>query len=101
MRAISGDEIGIWLLVGASVLIVAECVVAGIWSARVALQARELSVMIAREQASINQDLERLRLALEETKRLWRPYARVIRWLNHPLVIALFESYRRRRAASQ
>jgi hypothetical protein len=93
------DEVGVWLLIVASIVIVVECVVAGIWSVRVAMQTRELSVMIAREQVAINEDLQRLRLALEETKRLWQPYARVLRWLNHPLVIALFASYRRRRAA--
>ena len=99
MRRVSGDEIGIWLLIGASIVIVVEAVVAGVWSMRIAMQARELSVMIAREQVAIKEDLERLRLALEETRRLWRPYARVLGWLNHPLVIALFASYRRRRAA--
>lgn len=99
MNKLPFDEVGVWLLTIASVVIVLECVVAGVWSVRVAMRARELSVMIAREQVAINEDLERLRLALNETKRLWQPYARVLRWLNHPLVIALFASYSRRRAA--
>lgn len=99
MNKLSFDEVGVWLLIVASVVIVVEFAVAGIWSVRVAKQARELSSMIAREQVAINDDLERLRLALEETKRLWQPYARVLGWLNHPLVIALFASYSRRRAA--
>jgi hypothetical protein len=44
----------------------------------------------------VEADLEKLRLALEETQRLWRPYRMVLRWLQHPLVIALLGSYRRR-----
>ncbi len=32
-------------------------------------------------------------------RRLWRPYRRALRWLRHPLVLALLGSYRRRMAA--
>jgi hypothetical protein len=45
----------------------------------------------------VKSDLEKLRLALEETKRLWRPYGTVLRWVQNPLIIALLGSYRRRR----
>jgi hypothetical protein len=44
-------------------------------------------------------DVERLQLALEETRRLWQPYRRILRFLRHPLVAALIGSYRRRWAA--
>ena len=99
MSSESFGEIGIWLLIAAGAVIVVEGAIAAILSARVAVQARTLAVTMEREQGAIRADVERLRLALEETKRLWQPFARILRWLNHPLVIALFESYRRRRAA--
>jgi hypothetical protein len=47
----------------------------------------------------VQADLNRLRLAIEETRRLWKPYSRILRWLRHPLVAALLQSYSRRRAA--
>ena len=98
----SGDalgQVGVWLLIGSVVVIAGEFVVGAVMSMRVAKQARLLAVYLEREQAAIRADVERLRAAIEETKRLWRPYARVLRWLRHPLVVALFESYMRRRAA--
>jgi hypothetical protein len=49
----------------------------------------------------IEEDIERLRAALEETKRLWKPYRRVLRLLRHPLTIALFGSFARRGAAGR
>jgi hypothetical protein len=91
--------IGVWLLIISSVAILLEVLVMGVWSLRLSRSARTLSVQINDERAAIQADLERLRVALEETQMLWRPYARVLRWLNHPLVIALIGSYRRRWAA--
>jgi hypothetical protein len=91
--------IGVWLLIGSSAVIVLEVVVMGIWSLRLSRRARALTVRIDGERAAIQGDLAKLRLALEETRMLWRPYARILRWLNHPLVIALIGSYRRRWAA--
>jgi hypothetical protein len=52
--------------------------------------------MVETEQAAVRADLERLKETVEEMKRLWRPYRRIIRWLRHPLVLALLGSYRRR-----
>jgi hypothetical protein len=91
--------IGVWLLIASGAAILLEVVVMGIWSLRLSRSARALSVQINDERAAIEADLEKLRLALEETQMLWRPYARILRWLNHPLVIALIGSYRRRWAA--
>jgi hypothetical protein len=71
--------IGIWLLVASGLLLINQS--------------------IASQRAEIQADLERLRRAIEETKALWRPYARALRTLNHPLVLAVFASLRRRRAA--
>ena len=93
--------IGQWLLIVSVVAIVVELALAGIWTARLASRGRALSLRVATEQAQIRADVERLRAALEETRVLWRPYARMLRWLRHPLMIALLQSYRRRRASAR
>lgn len=91
-------RIGIWLLAVSAVAIVVEMVLAGVWSAKVARRARELSERLATERAGLQADMARMMAALEETRVLWQPYARLLRWTRHPLVIALMESYARRRA---
>jgi len=89
--------VGVGLLIAGGLAIVVEAVVAALWGAAVARHALALSQLLQTERALLESDLERLHLALEETKRLWRPYRFVLRWLRHPLVIALLGSYRRRR----
>ena len=88
---------GVGLLVAAGLAIVVEAIVAALWGTAVAKRALTLSQRLETERALVEADLEKLRLALAETQRLWRPYARFLRWLQHPLVIALLGSYRRRR----
>ena len=88
--------VGVSLLIVAGLAIVVEAVVAAVWGAAVARHALTLSQSLETERALLESDLEKLRLALEETRRLWRPYRFVLRWLRHPLVIALLGSYRRR-----
>jgi LPS sulfotransferase NodH len=90
--------IGIWLLVFSAVIIVIELAIAGIWSARLARRAQRLSAELATEQRGIKADVERLRAAMAETVVLWQPYRRVLRYLRHPLVVAVIQSYARRRA---
>jgi hypothetical protein len=63
--------------------------------------ARRLAERIETERGMIESDLNRLRLAIEETRRLWKPYRRALRWLRHPLVVALLQSYARRRSAAR
>jgi hypothetical protein len=92
------STIGIWLLLGGVVVIVIEMVVAGIWTARVAKRSRQLNERIATETGLIQEDLARLKAALEETRRLWQPFRRVLRWVRHPLAVAFMQSYARRRA---
>lgn len=89
--------VGIGLLVAAGLAIVVEGVLAAIWGAAVARRAVKLSERLNSERGMLQSDLETLRLALEETERLWRPYGTILRWVNHPLIIALLGSYRRRR----
>lgn len=89
--------VGIGLLVAASLAIVVEAVLAAVWGTAVAKRAIKLSERLNSERGLLQADLETLRVALEETERLWRPYGTILRWLNHPLTIALLASYRRRR----
>ena len=88
--------VGVGLLVAAGLAIVVEAVVAAWWARAVAKHALTLSQRLDTERRLVEADLEKLRRALEETKRLWRPYRMVLRWLQHPLFIALLGSYRRR-----
>ena len=93
--------IGVWLLVVSVALILVEGALAGIWSLRIMRKSQVLSERIAAERALLEDDLAKLRAAMEETRRLWQPYRRVLRWLRHPLVVALMQSYARRRAAAR
>lgn len=90
--------IGVWLLVAAAVAIVAEAVLAGVWGLAFVKRSRLLAERIETERGMIEADLKRLQDALEETRRLWKPYRRALRWLRHPLTIALLQSYAGRRA---
>lgn len=89
--------IGIGVLIAAVLAIVIEGVLAAVWSMRMAKAAQLLSERVEFERVEIEADVARLRAALVEMQRLWQPYRRVLRWLNHPLVIALIGSYRARR----
>ena len=91
--------VGVGLLVAAGLAIVVEAVLAAIWGTAVARRAVKLSERLNSERGLLQADLETLRLALQETERLWRPYRTILRWVNHPLLIALLGSYRRRRLA--
>ena len=88
--------IGIWLLVLGAVVIVIELAIGGIWTARLARRAQRLSARLGADQRAIQADVERLKAALAETAVLWQPYRRLLRYLRHPLVVALIQSYARR-----
>ena len=89
--------VGVGLLVAGVLAIVIETVVAAWWARAIAKNALALSQRLEAERRLVEADLEKLRRALEETKRLWRPYRRILRWVRHPLVFALMQSYLRRR----
>lgn len=93
--------IGIVLLAIGGVAIVLEGAVMAAWSVRLSRRARALSERLADERGRLQGDVERLRLAMAEAEALWRPYGRLLRWLRHPLTIALTQSYLRRRAAAR
>jgi hypothetical protein len=90
--------VGVGLLVAAGLAIVIEAVVAAVWGNAVARRALIVQERLATERGLLEADLANLRLAIGETQRLWKPYRLILRWLGHPLTIALFASYRRRRA---
>jgi hypothetical protein len=91
--------IGVWLLVAAGLTILLELILMAVWGLAIGKRARLLAQGLEKERGLIESDLQRLRLAIEETQRLWRPYRTALRWLRHPLVIALLQSYRRRATA--
>lgn len=90
--------IGIWLLVAGVLTIVVELTLAATWGLAMGRRMQALNGRLTSERAELQADVERLRRAIEETKALWRPYRRILRWLRHPLVLALLGSYRRRMA---
>ncbi len=91
--------IGIWLLVAAVIAILVELTLMVMWGLAMGRRMQALSQRLASQRVEIEADLEKLRRAIEETRALWQPYRRVLRWLRHPLVLALLGSYGRRMSA--
>jgi hypothetical protein len=89
---------GPWLLVLGGAVIVVEGAISAVWTVRLARQGRALAAMLERERGLVEGDVARLRATLEETRRLWEPWRRALRWLRHPLVAALLASLGRRLA---
>jgi hypothetical protein len=90
--------IGIWLLVAAGLVLIVELVLVAVWGTAMSRRMIAITENISTQRTEIQADLERLRRAIEETKVLWHPYSRLLRTLNHPLVLAVLASLRRRRA---
>jgi hypothetical protein len=57
----------------------------------------EMRLVYERNLRLTRDELQMLAQATAETRELLRPYRRFRRWLAHPLTLALFASYRRRR----
>ena len=93
--------LGVWLLIGSGLAVLVEGVLAAVWGIRAGPAARRLAELVDSERGMIQADVNRLRLAIEETRRLWKPYSRILRWLRHPLVAALLQSLARRRVAAR
>jgi hypothetical protein len=66
---------------------------------RLTKKARTLTFLVNENLRLTNHELEILRQSQAETSALLRPYRRIARYLRNPLVLALLESYRRRRKA--
>ena len=93
----SAGWIAVWVLIVASAVIVGELAVGGVWSLRLARRGRAVTAALQSERSLLEADLARLRALMDETRLLWQPYRRVLRWLRHPLAVALIAHYRRRR----
>lgn len=90
--------LGVSLLIVCVAMIGVEGALLGAWSWVLVKRGRLLSEWLATEQVLLKTDVDQLMAQLEVTEALWQPYGRALRWARHPLVIALFESYERRRA---
>lgn len=88
--------IGIYLLIFGAVAIVVECALGAWWSARIARSSQALNERLLSERANLEASIARLQMTLEEMKVLWQPYIRLLRWAQHPLVIAVMQSFMRR-----
>ena len=93
--------LGIWVLIVSAAAMVLESILAALWSVRIVQRSRELSERLASERASLQADVDRLLASIEEIKELSQPYRRLLRWLQHPIAIALVQSCSRRRAAAR
>ena len=88
--------IGIYLLIVAAVAILIECGLAAWWSVRIARHSQTLNERLLSERANLEADLARLQMTLDEMRVLWQPYSRLLRWVQHPLAIAVIQSFVRR-----
>jgi len=93
--------IGVWVLVIGVAAVVGELALMAVWAVRLARRSRALSERLLDQQAQLRADVERLQASIAETGVLWQPYRRLLRWLRHPIAIALLQSYARRRAAAR
>ena len=93
--------LGVSLLIVSVVMIGVEGAVAAAWSWSLAQRAKLLSERLATEQVLLKSEVDQLVAQLEATTVLGQPYRRALRWARHPLVIALFESYARRRPGAR
>ncbi len=89
-------QIGIYLLIAAAVVIVIECGLAAWWSVRIAQRSQALNEKLLSERANLEAGVARLQMTLEEMGMLWQPYNRLLSWVQHPLAIAVIQSFVRR-----
>ena len=79
------------------VLIVLEVFLLLPRTARLTKRLQELNLLLANNLRLAHDELQILQRATAEMQALLRPYRRLRKWLMHPLTVALFASYRRRR----
>jgi hypothetical protein len=93
--------LGVTLLIVCVVMIGFEGYLLASWTWQLAKRAQLLSERMATEQLLLKTDMDQMMAQLEVTAVLWQPYGRALRWLRHPLAIALLESFVRRRATAR
>ena len=60
-------------------------------------RALELQRLVLANRVVLEAELAHLRLLASERELMAKPYRRLLRWLTHPLMVALLQSHRRRR----
>jgi hypothetical protein len=93
--------LGVSLLIVSLAAILVEFVLVADQSLRLAKRGQLLAERLKTEQVLLKTQVDTLMAQLQVTAVLWRPYGRLLRWLRHPLAIALLQSYARRRAAAR
>jgi hypothetical protein len=93
--------VGVSLLIVCVVVIGIEGAVAATWTWRLAKRARLLQERLATERVLLKSELDQMQAELAATAVLWMPYRRALRWIRHPLAIALLQSYGRRRSGAR
>jgi hypothetical protein len=88
--------IGIYLLIAGTIVILIECGLGVWWSVRIARRSQTLNERLLSERANLEADVARLHMTLEEMSVLWQPFERLLRWVQHPLAIAVIQSLVRR-----
>jgi hypothetical protein len=88
------------LLVACGVVVLAGALTTLPRLLRVRRRARALSVQLQAARLELDEGLELLAERSAETDEILKPLLRLRRWAGHPLSIALFQSYRRRRRAA-
>jgi len=92
--------IGVVLLAAAAVGLVASVVAVLPKVLRVRRRALALQASVAAAEGEIIAAVALLRAQRAETEALLVPWRRLLRWARHPLVVATFAWYRRRRRRS-
>jgi hypothetical protein len=93
--------LGVALLIVCVAMIGVEAAMLGIWSWGLVKRAQLLSERLATERVLLQSEQDQLIAQLQATAVLWQPYGRALRWARHPLIIALLESYVRRRVGAR
>jgi hypothetical protein len=93
--------VGVSLLIVCVLVIGIEGAVAAIWTWRLTKRARLLQERLATERVLLKSELDQLQAELAATALLWTPYRQALRWIRHPLAIALLQSYGRRRSGAR
>ena len=89
---------GVGMAVAGLLLIIVELALVLPRALRLTKRLRELNLLLNNNRRLTHDELQLLQQASKETQSLLRPYRRLRRWLTHPLMLALFVSYRRRAA---
>lgn len=92
-------DVGLAMLVVAAVIVLVSALTAVSVTRRVVRLGREVDSRAAELVALVNQSRASMSASAQERETVLRPLSLVRRYVSHPLALALFESYARRRRA--